>query len=89
ANIFYGPYLEKNQEVNEINDVDDEKFVGFLKSIHRKKFEFDSVQSALDSLEYSDRFLMPNIAEKVIPLTECTIMKMLLNGFSLNFHPNL
>ncbi|GMT34210.1 hypothetical protein PFISCL1PPCAC_25507, partial [Pristionchus fissidentatus] len=83
SNIFYGPYLEKNQEVKEINDVDENKFVDFLRTIHRKKFEFDSVQHALDALEFSDRFLMPKIAEKIIPyLKEMTIPENLL-GYAL------
>ncbi|GMT34221.1 hypothetical protein PFISCL1PPCAC_25518, partial [Pristionchus fissidentatus] len=83
STIFYGPYLEKDQQVNTITGVDEEKFVRFLKSIHRKKFVFDSVECTLDALEFSDRFLMRKIDAKVIPyLKEMQIPENLL-GYAL------
>ncbi|GMT34308.1 hypothetical protein PFISCL1PPCAC_25605, partial [Pristionchus fissidentatus] len=83
SNIFYGPYLEKTQEVKEIKDVDEDKFIEFVKSIHRKKFVFESVENALDALEFSDRFLMSKIAEKVLPYLKKMSIPQNLLGYAL------
>ncbi|GMT34283.1 hypothetical protein PFISCL1PPCAC_25580, partial [Pristionchus fissidentatus] len=67
SNLFYGPFMERNQEVKEIKDLSEPEFVGFLQSLHRRKFEFTSVRSALETLGFADRFLMPHISKRVLP----------------------
>ncbi|GMT34224.1 hypothetical protein PFISCL1PPCAC_25521, partial [Pristionchus fissidentatus] len=67
SNLFYGQFIERNQEVKEIKDIAEAEFVEFLQSLHRRRFEFDSVKSALDTLGFADRFLIPGLSHRVLP----------------------
>ncbi|GMT34228.1 hypothetical protein PFISCL1PPCAC_25525, partial [Pristionchus fissidentatus] len=67
SNLFYGQFIERNQEVKEIKDISGAEFVSFLQSLHSRRFEFNSVRSALDTLAFADRFLMPRITKEVLP----------------------
>ncbi|GMT34282.1 hypothetical protein PFISCL1PPCAC_25579, partial [Pristionchus fissidentatus] len=65
--LFYSDFMERNQKVKEIKDIDESEFVNFLQSLHRGIFEFVSMRSALDTLGFADRFLMPYISKRVLP----------------------
>ncbi|GMT34235.1 hypothetical protein PFISCL1PPCAC_25532, partial [Pristionchus fissidentatus] len=67
SNLFYGDFMERNQEVKEIKNISESEFVGFLQSLHRRRFEFSSVRTALDTLGFADRFLMSRISNKILP----------------------
>ncbi|GMT34281.1 hypothetical protein PFISCL1PPCAC_25578, partial [Pristionchus fissidentatus] len=67
SNLFYGEFMERNQEVKEIKDISEPEFVSFLASLHLRRYEFHSVASALDVLSFADRFLMPKISKMVLP----------------------
>ncbi|GMT34675.1 hypothetical protein PFISCL1PPCAC_25972, partial [Pristionchus fissidentatus] len=67
SSLFYGSYLEKTQELKEIKDIAESEFINFIQMLHRRRFEFNSVRSALDALGFADRFLMPGIAAQVLP----------------------
>ncbi|GMT34238.1 hypothetical protein PFISCL1PPCAC_25535, partial [Pristionchus fissidentatus] len=67
SNLFYGDFMERNQEVKEIKNISEPEFVDFIQCLHRRRFEFSSVRSALDTLGFADRFLMPHISKKVLP----------------------
>ncbi|GMT34688.1 hypothetical protein PFISCL1PPCAC_25985 [Pristionchus fissidentatus] len=67
STLFYGSYLEKNQEVKEIKDIAESEFVDFIQMLHRRRFAFTSVRSALDALVFADQFLMPDISVRVMP----------------------
>ncbi|GMT34302.1 hypothetical protein PFISCL1PPCAC_25599, partial [Pristionchus fissidentatus] len=54
-------------EVKEIKDIAEAEFVEFLQSLHRRRFEFDSVKSALDTLGFADRFLISSLSKRVLP----------------------
>ncbi|GMT34246.1 hypothetical protein PFISCL1PPCAC_25543 [Pristionchus fissidentatus] len=67
SNLFYGQFMERNQEVKEIKDIPEPEFVDFLQSIHRRRFEFASVRSALDTMGFADRLLMSRISKEILP----------------------
>ncbi|GMT34290.1 hypothetical protein PFISCL1PPCAC_25587, partial [Pristionchus fissidentatus] len=67
SNLFFGPFSDKNEEVKEIKEISENEFVSFLQSLHLRRFEFTSARSALDALEFADRFLMPHIYNRVLP----------------------
>ncbi|GMT34285.1 hypothetical protein PFISCL1PPCAC_25582, partial [Pristionchus fissidentatus] len=67
SNLFYGQFMERNQEVKEIKDISEPEFVVFLQSLHCRRFEFSSVKNALESLVFADQFLMPYISRGVLP----------------------
>ncbi|GMT34694.1 hypothetical protein PFISCL1PPCAC_25991, partial [Pristionchus fissidentatus] len=63
--LFYGPYMEKSQDVKEIKEVPEEAFIRFIQTLH--KGALSSVESALDALVFCDRFMVPRLAQKVLP----------------------
>ncbi|GMT34280.1 hypothetical protein PFISCL1PPCAC_25577, partial [Pristionchus fissidentatus] len=67
SNLFYGQFMERNQDVKEIKDISESEFVDFLQSLHRRRFEFVSVRSTVYSLWFADRFLMSRISARVLP----------------------
>ncbi|GMT34260.1 hypothetical protein PFISCL1PPCAC_25557, partial [Pristionchus fissidentatus] len=67
AILFYGQFMERNQEVKEIKDISEVEFVDFLQSLHRRRFEFTSVRTTLYTLWFADRFLMPKLSARVLP----------------------
>ncbi|GMT34696.1 hypothetical protein PFISCL1PPCAC_25993, partial [Pristionchus fissidentatus] len=63
--LFYGPYMERAQDVKEIKEVQEEAFINFLQKLH--KGALSSVESALDALVFCYRFMVPRLAQKVFP----------------------
>ncbi|GMT34303.1 hypothetical protein PFISCL1PPCAC_25601, partial [Pristionchus fissidentatus] len=59
--------MERNQKVKEIKDIAELEFVGFLQSLHGRRFVFSSVKSALYTQIFADRFLMLRISKRAFP----------------------
>ncbi|GMR56695.1 hypothetical protein PMAYCL1PPCAC_26890, partial [Pristionchus mayeri] len=63
--LFYGNFGERRNDIFEIKEVETEDFLWFINSIHSKKWFCMSVNQALVTLCFSDRFGMLNLHKHV------------------------
>ncbi|GMS90659.1 hypothetical protein PENTCL1PPCAC_12834, partial [Pristionchus entomophagus] len=65
--LFYGGFSEHQKGIFEIKEVDQDDFLWFINSIHRRNWMFTSVDRALTALTYADRFEMLYLHKNILP----------------------
>ncbi|GMT34295.1 hypothetical protein PFISCL1PPCAC_25592, partial [Pristionchus fissidentatus] len=64
--LFNGDYREKQSGIFKIK-VSHDDFIWFIKSLHKRSWEFSSMDRALTALSYADQYGMMHLHRRVVP----------------------
>ncbi|GMT34202.1 hypothetical protein PFISCL1PPCAC_25499, partial [Pristionchus fissidentatus] len=65
--LFYSEFMEKNKNVYEIKEVMVDDFRWFIDCLHGNDWNFPSIDRALSTLAFADRFGVMHIHDRVLP----------------------